>query len=117
MVVRAGQGALARLITPLMSKQQLLHPTLSAIAGVVLFFGVMALVVSYASTRTLAGETYSAPALKDAFVNHTFFSATTTSATSTNAANLGDRVVRLDGADQATFYFSRGGATGPNWGI
>lgn len=54
-----------------------------------------------------AGITYTAPVLQNSLVNHTFFSATTTNATSTSAQEPGDRVLRLDGADKLTFHFSR----------
>jgi len=57
------------------------------------------------------------------FLSYTFFSATTTSATSTNIIASFDADGRLDdgsvdvrGAESATFYFSRGGATGANTG-
>lgn len=60
--------------------------------------------------------TYQLPVLRDTFVNHTFFSGTTTSAVSTDAAVPGDRVLRLDGADKVTFFFSRAWATGGNAG-
>lgn len=81
---------------------------------------ILALALTYVAVSLLlfspspvqSAQTYSAPVLKDSFVNHTFFSATTTSATSTTASNRGDRTVRLDGANKATFYFSRGDAGG-----
>lgn len=48
-----------------------------------------------------------------------FFVATTTTATSTNttpSATVGTGAFTIAGADNVTFYFSRGGATGPNTG-
>lgn len=58
------------------------------------------------------------------YVDYTFFSATTTSATSTNILPAFDADGRLDngsidarGAESATFYFSRGGSTGANTGL
>lgn len=58
------------------------------------------------------------------YIDYTFFSATTTSATSTNIVAAFDAAGRLDtgavdtrGAESATFYFSRGGSTGANTGL
>lgn len=47
---------------------------------------------------------------------HTFFSATTTSATSTANAFPEERVFDIAGAKKLVMFFSRGGATGPNTG-
>lgn len=44
----------------------------------------------------------------------TFFSATTTSATSTTQSE--NTVLPVDGAEKVSFLFSRGGASGPNTG-
>lgn len=59
------------------------------------------------------------PLVKDTFKNYTFFSATTTTAVSTNVnASVGsfneiDRgYLVVAGAERATFYFSRGDTTG-----
>lgn len=52
----------------------------------------------------------------DQTVYHTFYSATTTSATSTANAFPEERVLAVAGAKKVAFEFSRGGATGPNTG-
>ncbi len=46
----------------------------------------------------------------------TFFSATTTTATSTNQTNPELGIFKVAGARNVLFYFSRGGATNPNTG-
>lgn len=60
--------------------------------------------------------TFDNPTLENRYQNHTFFTATTTTATSTNSHIVPDRQLRVDGAEKVTFRFSRGGATGPNTG-
>lgn len=87
------------------------------LGGIAIAMFLTALAIVYANPA-FAGITYNQPtqAEKPTFTNHTFFTATTTSATSTASSVNPDRVVRLDGADKATFYFSRGGAFGPNTG-
>lgn len=47
---------------------------------------------------------------------HTFFTATTTSATSTANILREEQRLTVAGAKKVVFYFSRGGATGPNTG-
>lgn len=47
---------------------------------------------------------------------HTFFTATTTSATSTANILREEQRLTVAGANKVVFYFSRGGATGPNTG-
>lgn len=87
-----------------------------AIALVALGFALcLALSATY-FPRAFAGETYRQPIITEQYVDHTFFTATTTTATSTNGANLPDRTLRIDGAKHVTWYFGRGGATGPNTG-
>jgi hypothetical protein len=46
------------------------------------------------------------------FIRHTFFTATTTTATSTNAAIFGNKQLRIAGAKKVNFYLSRGDTTG-----
>lgn len=50
------------------------------------------------------------------FQDHSFFQATTTTATSTNLSVPADGAFRIAGAKKVTFYFSRGGTTGANTG-
>lgn len=59
-----------------------------------------------------AGVTYSNPTLKETYLNHTFFTATTTTATSTNESLVPNRTLRIGGAKQVVFYFSRGDTKG-----
>lgn len=62
--------------------------------------------------QVYAGSTYDKPTPVDNYVDHTFFTATTTTATSTNAADLPDRTLRVDGADDVVLYFGRGDTKG-----
>ena len=48
---------------------------------------------------------------------YTFFTATTTTATSTNVAAPDQGYFKIAGADKVTMYFSRGGLVQPNTGI
>lgn len=48
---------------------------------------------------------------------HTFFSATTTSATSTQNVLPEEQRLDIGGAKKLVMYFSRGGSTGPNTGV
>lgn len=50
------------------------------------------------------------------FQNFTFFTATTTTATSTNIGVPANGMFRIAGAKKVNMYFSRGGATGANTG-
>jgi len=64
----------------------------------------------------IAGEvTFNRETQTDNYQVYSFFSATTTSATSTNLTG-GGGYLTIAGAKAVTFYFSRGGATGPNSG-
>lgn len=62
--------------------------------------------------RVYAAITYTAPTLVDTFVTQSLLNATSTTATSTNSSVATDQKVRLDGAKQATFSFSRTGNNG-----
>lgn len=56
------------------------------------------------------------PLPKDSYRQFSFFTATTTTATSTNISNPSDGAFRIAGAKKVNMYFSRGGATNPNTG-
>lgn len=100
-------------------KSALITLALAAIAGLSLFLYSSALGGTI-NTDESGGSLGAA----GRFTDYTFFSATTTSATSTNIIAAFDADGRLDngtvdvrGAESATFYFSRGGSTGANTGL
>lgn len=62
---------------------------------------------------SFAGQTYSSnTGPQDTYINHDFFIATSTTATSTTALNLADRILRISGAKKVTFFFARGDTRG-----
>lgn len=98
------------------------------IFGVILALGLLLVVAGMANGGVVSSEI---PTNQDTVVNYEFFAsstapttvATTTSATSTNIrpyfdsnGRYDDGSVSLVGAEKATFYFSRGGATSANTG-
>ena len=97
------------------------------ILGIVLLIGACGIYVTSVGAFTTADQ----PTPVDQLVNKSFFAtstattwyATTTSATSTEITAYNDTNGRLDsgkldirGAEQVTWYFSRGGKIGPNTG-
>lgn len=73
-------------------------------------FGWGAIAHAVRTTPSIPTET------PETYDQHTLFSATTTSATSTNLTG-GGGMVPLAGATKVTWSFGRGGATGPNTGV
>ncbi len=78
------------------------------------FFVVVSVVWSIQAQAAATRDQLTQPVPRH--VDHNFFTATTTTATSTNAANLADRTVRIDGAKKVIARVSRGGTAGANTG-
>lgn len=72
---------------------------------------IIVAVAYFITPAVFAGITYSNPAQTATYTSHTFFTATTTTATSTNGL-APDQTLRIGGAKQVVFYFSRGDTSG-----
>lgn len=81
---------------------------LSTLTLAILLIGSFGVFVRAEAARDLRVPTHQT----QQYEYYNFFSATTTSATSTNTTDGG--YLSTTGAKKVTFFFSRGGATGPN---
>lgn len=83
-------------------------------------FVTITALIWYATNTTFAAQTFDRSTNNvNHFKDFTFFTATTTTATSTNDIAVNDPTQKgmdIKGAKKVNLYFTRGGATGPNTG-